>query len=164
MIQKCSFEKSLLLFGVAALWTPFAVSADPAQGTSSPRKLAKSGLLATSAISGASSTILGDTFGGEELFAKDLPPLTGSVSRKDDATWTIGVSNNSQDRYTVNVDLVQKNESGSTVKFSSYSYSLRPGQSEHQDARAGTNASRAELHLRSYRNLTEEQKQREGSK
>jgi hypothetical protein len=137
-----------------ALWLPSSSLAESGKTTTPDRKLAKSGLLATSSISGASSTIIGDTFGGEELFAEDLPPITGSISRKDDATWSFSVSNNSEDRYSINVDLIQKNETGSTVKFGSYSYSLRPGQSEHQTAQAGSNASRAELHLRSYRNLT----------
>jgi hypothetical protein len=135
-----------------------SVLADSSSRVTADRKLPKSGLLATSSISGASSTILGDTFGGEELFDKELPPLTGSISRKDDATWSFSVSNNSNDRYSLNVDLIQKNESGSTVKFGSYSYSLRPGQTERQTAQAGSNASRAELHLRSYRNLTPSQK------
>jgi len=133
-------------------------------GTPEARELPKSGLLATSSISGASSTIIGDTFGGEDLFGKELPPVTGSVSRRDDSTWTMSVSNNSQDRYFLNLDFIQKNEAGSSVKFGSYSYLLKPGQTERQSVQAGTNASRAELHLRSYRRIPAQQKSTDGSR
>jgi hypothetical protein len=68
--------------------------------------------------------------------------------------------NNSKDRYSVNLDLVQKNETGSTVKFSSYSYTLRPGQSDGEEVAAGLGARLAELTLRSYRNLTEQEEAR----
>jgi hypothetical protein len=153
-------KKSLPVRLVWALsvWLPLSAFAESSTTATPDRKLPKSGLLATSSISGAGSTIIGDTFGGEELFARDLPPITGSISRKDDATWSFSVSNNSEDRYSINVDLIQKSETGSTVKFGSYSYSLRPGQSERQTVQAGSNVSRAELHLRSYRNLTAQRK------
>jgi len=148
------------LYHVSAAVLLLASTAFAEDKTVSPaaRELPKSGLLATSSISGASSTIIGDTFGGEDLFGKELPPVTGSVSRKDDSTWTMSVSNNSQDRYFLNLDLIQKNEAGTGVKFSSYSYLLKPGQTERQSVQAGTNSSRAELHLRSYRKIPAQSK------
>lgn len=122
------------------------------------RKLPKSGLLSVSSVSGASSSVTGDLFGGDDLFGGERAPITGSVSRSGESNWNFSVSNNSTDRYSINVDLIQKNELGSTVKFSSYSYTLRPGQSDGGSAQAGLNASKAELHLRSYRNLSERDK------
>jgi hypothetical protein len=133
-------------------------SQDLAQSESAQVKkkaLPKSGLLAVSSISGAGTSVVSDVFGNEDIFGAELPPIAGSVSRKGDATWSFSVINNSTDRYSVNVDLVQKNESGTTVKFGSYSYSLHPGQRDGEDVAAGVGARRAELNLRSYRNLTE---------
>jgi hypothetical protein len=122
------------------------------------RKLPKSGLLAVSSIAGAGRSITGDLFGGEDIFGDTLPPITGSLSRLGEGKWRFSVSNNTKDTYSVNLDLIQKSESDSTVKFSSYSYTLRPGQRESDDAMAGTGAMKAELFLRSYRNLSEGRK------
>lgn len=119
------------------------------------KPLPKSGLLAVSSISGAGTSVVSDMFGNENIFGGELPPIAGSLSRRGDSAWSFSVINNSTDRYSVNVDLVQKNESGTTVKFGSYSYTLRPGQRDGEEVAAGVGARRAELSLRSYRNLTE---------
>ncbi len=120
------------------------------------KSLPKSGLLAVSSISGAGNRIVGDVFGGEDIFGDEAPPIAGSVSRHGESGWRFSVINNSKDRYSVNVDLVQRDESGSTVKFGSYSYTLNPGQSDGEaGVAAGLGARRAELNLRSYRNLNE---------
>lgn len=125
-----------------------------------PRALPKSGLLAMSSVSGAGSSIVSDVFGGEDIFGQQLPAISGSVSRQGDSSWSFEVRNNSEDRYSVNVDFRQKNAAGSTVSFGSYSYSLRPGERNGQTVSAGVGARSAELMLRSYRNLTQEQEQR----
>ncbi len=119
------------------------------------KALPKSGLLAVSSVSGAGTSVVSDVFGNEDIFGTELPPIAGSVSRRGDSAWSFSVVNNSTDRYSVNVDLVQKNESGATVKFGSYSYTLRPGQRDGDEVASGLGARRAELSLRSYRNLTE---------
>jgi hypothetical protein len=124
------------------------------------KRLPKSGMLAVSSISGAGNSVVSDVFGGEDIFGKELPPISGSVSRHGESAWRFSVRNNSKDRYSVNLDLVQKNETGSTVKFSSYSYTLRPGQSDGEEVAAGLGARLAELTLRSYRNLTEQEEAR----
>lgn len=125
------------------------------------KPLPKSGLLAVSSVSGASTSVTGDLFGGEDIFGEVKAPITGSISRRGEDTWRFSVSNNSQDRYSVNIDVVQKNDSLSRVAFASYSYTLSPGQTSGQDVRAALGAMRAELHLRSYRNLTTKPKPRE---
>jgi hypothetical protein len=118
------------------------------------KALPKSGLLAVSSISGAGTSVVSDVFDNGDIFGTELPPIAGSVSRNGDSTWSFSVINNSTDRYSVNVDLVQKSESGATVKFGSYSYTLHPGQRDGEEVAAGVGARRAELNLRSYRNLT----------
>jgi len=146
-----------MALGAALILCSFA-SAEEAQPER--KRLPKSGMLAVSSISGAGTSVVGDVFGGEDIFGKELPPISGSVSRYGESGWRFSVMNNSKDRYSVNLDLVQKNETGSTVKFSSYSYTLRPGQSYGEEVAAGLSARRAELTLRSYRNLTEQEEAR----
>jgi len=118
------------------------------------KKLPKSGLLAVASVSGAGSRIVGEIFGEEDIFSKELPVISGSVSRHGDSAWRFSVTNNSKERYSVSVDLIQRNENGTTVKFSSYSYTLNPGHSDGEEVQSGLNARRAELNLRSYRSLT----------
>lgn len=148
--------KSFLLFVtyVVVLCLCSSVAAEDAKPER--RRLPKSGMLAVSSISGAGTSVVSDLFGAEDIFGKELPPISGSVSRRGESAWHFSVMNNSKDRYSVNLDLVQKNESGSTVKLSSYSYTLGPGQSDGEEVAAGFAARRAELTLRSYRNLTEQ--------
>ncbi len=119
-----------------------------------PKKLPKSGLLASTAITGAGNTVVTDTFGGEDLTGSDIAPITGSVSRKDEENWTFRVMNNSQDTYSFSVSLRQRDENGSVVKYGSFSFQLRAGQTDSRDVQVGFNASAADLTLDSYRNIT----------
>ena len=119
-----------------------------------PAKLPKSGLLAVSSLSGAGNTITSDAFGGEDFTGANVAPITGSVSRVGESSWVCKVFNNSSDEYSINVDLKQLDLDGHQVKFGSYSFRLKPGASDQITVEAGLNARRAELWLRSYRNLT----------
>jgi hypothetical protein len=155
-----TLKKSLLvgamLIELSASIAQLATAEDAAS-----KPLPKSGLLAVSSVSGASTSVTGDLFGGEDIFGDVKAPITGSISRRGEDAWRFSVSNNSQDRYSVNIDVVQKNDSLSKVAFASYSYTLSPGQTAGQDVRAALGAMRAELHLRSYRNLTTKPKPKE---
>lgn len=137
---------------IAALLSSNLHAEDTKNG-SKPKRLPKSGLLAVASVSGAGSRVVSELFGDQDMFEKELPPISGSVSRHGEANWRFSVSNNSEDRYVVNVDLIQKNENGAQVKFSSYSYTLNPGHSNGGEVQAAFNALSAELNLRSYRNM-----------
>ncbi len=117
-------------------------------------KLPKSGLLAVSSLSGAGNTITSDAFGGEDFTGANVAPITGSVSRVGESSWVCKVFNNSSDEYSINVDLKQLDLDGSQVKFGSYSFRLKPGASDQITVDSGLNARRAELWLRSYKNLS----------
>jgi hypothetical protein len=140
-----------LLLSTTLLSRAALCQALPKDPSEQKKKLPSSGLLAVSSISGATSTTTGDIFGDEDMFGKALPPLTGSVSRKSEEMWSFRVTNNSEDKNSDNLDLIQKNEDGTTVKFGSYSYTLKAGQSDGQDVTSGLNASKGELYLRNYR-------------
>lgn len=119
-----------------------------------PKPLPKSGLLASTSITGAGNTVVTDTFGGEDLTGTDIAPITGSVSRKDEENWSFRVMNNSQDTYSFSVSLKQRDENGNVVKYGSFSFQLRGGQSDSRDVQVGFNASGADLTLDSYRNVS----------
>jgi hypothetical protein len=119
-----------------------------------PAKLPKNGLLAVSSLSGAGNTITSDAFGGEDFTGANVAPITGSVSRVGDSSWICKVFNNSSDEYSINVDLKQLDLNGGQVKFGSYSFRLKPGASDQITVESGLNARRAELWLRSYKNVT----------
>jgi hypothetical protein len=118
------------------------------------QRLSNGGLLAVSSLSGAGNTITSDAFGGEDFTGANVAPITGSVSRAGESAWVCKVFNNSSDEYSINVDLKQLDLGGSQVKFGSYSFRLKPGASDKVTVESGLNARRAELWLRSYKNLT----------
>ncbi len=130
------------------------------QPSNNDQELPKSGNLSTSLKSGAVNATIPDIFGGEDISDNNQSPITGSVSRTNNESWTMKVFNNSKDQYSVNLDVIQSDVSGATVKSDSYSYNLKPGRSEQRAVSAGIGARDAALNLRSYRNLSAERRKR----
>ena len=157
-VRFCLTCLSVIAVVTLALCSSNSVEAQlpPAQKTPLP----KSGLLAASSMSGAANTQIGDTFGDGDLTGKEIPPITGSVFRKGTDRWAFRVVNNSKDIYSVNVDLIQRNLSGAQVKFESYSYTLKPGARDGEEVGSGLGTMKAELNLRSYRNISEERRKK----
>ena len=126
-----------------------------------PDKLPKSGNLSTSLKSGAASAEVPEPFGGEDISGEKEAPITGSVSRTSRDAWTVKVFNNTKDEYSVDLDVIQVNMSGATVKTDSFSYRLKPGQSEEEKVSTGIGARDAELNLRNWKNLSKQKRLRE---
>jgi hypothetical protein len=118
------------------------------------KDLPKSGNLSTSVTSGAASSTFPDPFGGVGIADEDSAPITGSVSRIDEDTWRMRVFNNSQDVYSVNLGVKQRDDRGATVKTDNFSYTLKPGASAEQTIQSASGAMEADLDLRSYRKVT----------
>ena len=152
-------KSSLLCLLVTAI--PVSLASLAHADDAKPKKLPKSGLLASTSISGAGNTIVSDTFGGEDLTGTDIAPITGSVSRIDEKTWGFKVFNNSDDTYSFSVDLTQKTDAGAAITTSSYSFQLRPKSSDSRQVQSVLRAAGADLVLRTYRNLTAERAARE---
>ena len=128
-----------------------------------PKDLPTSGNLSTSIKSGAAEAENPQPFGGEDVSGDIVAPITGSVSRLSRDTWIMKVFNNTKDEYSVDVDVIQLNTSGSTVKTDSFSYRLKPGESEEESISTGLGARDAELNLRRWRNLSAERRQRDAA-
>jgi len=131
-----------------------------AQPAGKKKQLPSSGSLSTSISTGAVDRKIPDVWGGVD--SKDEAPIAGSVSRLNPSTWQMKVFNNSSDTYSANLGVVQRNSRGSVVKTDSFSYTLRPNQSESRTIPAGLNATEAALDLRSFKNLS--QKKRDAEK
>jgi hypothetical protein len=118
------------------------------------KELPKSGNLSTSVMSGAATTEVPDPFGGVDLGDAESAPITGSVSRIDEDTWRMRVFNNSQDVYSVNLGVQQRDDTGRVIKTDNFSYTLKGGASAEQSITSASGAFEAALDLRSYRKLT----------
>jgi hypothetical protein len=125
-----------------------------------PSKLPPSGNLSTSLKSGAAEAEVPEPFGGEDISGEGLAPITGSVSRVTQDSWSMKVFNNTKDEYSVDLDVFQLNMQGQTVKTDSFSYRLKPGTSEQEKISAGIGARDAELNLRRWKNVSEEKRKR----
>jgi hypothetical protein len=123
------------------------------------KQLPSSGSLSTSISTGAVDRKIPDVWGGVD--SKDEAPIAGSVSRLNPSTWQMKVFNNSSDTYSANLGVVQRNSRGSVVKTDSFSYTLRPNQSESRTISAGLNATEAALDLRSFKNLSQKKRDAE---
>jgi hypothetical protein len=126
-----------------------------------PRELPKSGNLSTSLKTGSASAGVPEPFGGDDISGERLAPITGSVSRASKDNWTMKVFNNTKDEYSVDLDVIQVDTSGKQVKFDSYSYRLKPGESQQEQISAGIDARDAMLNLRNWRNLSQERRDRD---
>ena len=132
----------------------FSVSRAEADSKEKGKDLPKSGNLSTSFISGAASSSVPDPFGGVDIGDEGSAPITGSVSRIDADTWRMRVFNNSQDVYSVNLGVAQRDDRGATLKTDNFSYTLKPGSSAEETIQSASGALEAALDLRSYRKLT----------
>ncbi len=150
---------ALVLVVIAAAASLSRVEAEEG-AASKATPLPRSGSLSTSISTGAVNQKIPDVWGGVD--GKDEAPIAGSVSRLNPSTWQMKVFNNSKDTYSANLGVVQRNSRGSVVKSDSFSYTLRPNQSESRTIAAGLNATEAALDLRSFKNLS--QKKREAEK
>lgn len=137
---------------VVALLVFTAASAAVANPKESDKKkeLPKSGNLSTSINSGSVSSSVPDPFGGIEIGEGEGSPISGSISRLDEDTWQMRVFNNSQDTYSVNLGVKQRDEDGRTLKSDSFSYTLKPGSSAERPIQAASGSREADLDLRSY--------------
>lgn len=150
----------IVTLGVALSFT-VAISAGIAEETAKAEKTAtplpKSGSLSVSTSGGQSGVSAPSPWGDGDVIGGSSP-ISGSVSRVDGATWKLFIQNSSDDTYTANVEVVQKNDRGSRVKGDSFSYTLKPKAKESRTIASAVNASSAELNLRNWRNLSQEKK------
>lgn len=115
--------------------------------TRKPLKLPRSGVLATTIVTGGSSVQTDAPWGTAKQAVNMQAPVLGAVSKKE-GNWMVKISNTSKDRtLNVNLELAQYNLNGQKVKSDPFSYSLRPGEVVERPVRAASNLSQVQLNL-----------------
>jgi hypothetical protein len=148
MVQKSATLLTCTVFSFLIVLQP-AVAEEKRQ-----RELPKSGTLAGSLVSGYDSKAV-DMPWGEEVGDKEAPPISGSVSRVGPNQWVARIFNNTPDRYSVDLEVVQIGESGARVRSDYFSYTLKPGETAERPVRTGANVAQCTLNLRNWKNLSE---------
>jgi|GEM_PF-1810736 len=130
-------------------------------------ELPKSGVLSRSLGTGYQSTNVDMPWGSDGKdsaggAASGRPPISGSVSKVSPAQWLMRVFNNSEDSYSVNLRVIQRDMRGTVLKSDSFSYNLRPGQKAERSISSYRNTADAELNLVSWKKLSPPKKAEDG--
>jgi len=127
--------------------------ADAAPNTESSSELPKSGELSASLSGGYGKRQLAEPWGGVDERGETNSPITGSVSKKNAREWTMRVFNNSDDPYSVQLQVNMYGRTGGKTKSDSFSYTLKPKGSVERGLVAPTGTEEAKLSLLSWKNL-----------
>jgi hypothetical protein len=123
------------------------------------KDLPKSGSLSSTRMTGQVSNAVPEPFGVVDPSGKEISPITGSVSRINNDTWQMKVYNNSKvDSYSVDIEVIQRDDGGRVVKKDAYTYNLKPQSNNGRQISSGLNARQAELNLVKYKNVTRQSK------
>lgn len=127
----------MLLVGVAS-----AEESDP--------ELAPGGMLAGTAVTGGRGS-MGSPWGTDDKFeASAVAPITASITRINDREWQLTVTNNSEDKFRVSLQLEQFANLNRRVKTDHYSYSLNAKQTVQRRVPAHPQSAQAQVKLRKW--------------
>ncbi|MFM1847568.1 MAG: hypothetical protein RL417_1042 [Pseudomonadota bacterium] len=144
------FVIGLSLGALSGLNTP---AADAAPTVESSENLPKSGDLAASLSGGYGSRELQEPWGGVDERGEESSPITGSISKKNSREWVMRVFNNSDDPYSVQVQVNMYGRTGGKTKTDTYSYTLKSKSSTERSLLAPSGTEEARLALLSWKNL-----------
>lgn len=130
-----------------------APEADAAPKVESSDELPKSGELSAALSGGYGTRKLAEPWGGVDERGEDASPITGSISKKNAREWTMRVFNNSDDPYSVQLQVNMYGRSGGKTKTDTFSYSLKPKGAAERALIAPTGTEEAQLSLLSWKNL-----------
>ncbi len=119
-----------------------------------PTPLPQSGVLSRSSTFGYNTKIVEGAWGSESD-ASSKPPITGSISKVSDREWVAKLFNNSEDTYTVSVEVKQMNAAGKRERSDSFSARLGPNENTERTLGATARTVDAELELRNWKNISE---------
>lgn len=125
----------------------------PAGGPPASPTLPKSGVLSRSLIDVSDSRSVGMPVGGVDAQGGEAAPISGSVSRLSAREWKMRVFNNTDETYSVSLEVEQRSASGTRIKGDSYSYTLKGKESKEQQIAAYANTVDCILTLKSWRRV-----------
>ena len=152
MIATVFFAVSLTISGPAG-----TALAEQGKGNGKPKEeFPKSGVLSRSVTTGYDSrnVEMPWTKKGASTGLDEVAPISGSVSKISNKQWRMKVFNNTEDTYSVSLKVVQVTASGSYLKSDSFSYTLKPKQSEERTVSSTEATADASLELLSWKKLT----------
>lgn len=120
----------------------------------------RTGTLAGFGVGLMGGNSLGTDLKDEDLFSEKAPPITGSFF-KSGRDWKAVVTNNSESKYSVSLRAVQQNKLGKSLKNSTFSTILEPGQKWERDVTGVAGAEQGELEITQVKNLTPKKKEGE---
>lgn len=118
-----------------------------------PTPLPQRGLLSKSSTFGYNTKLVESTWGSEDS-GKSEAPIAGSVSKRSDREWVARLYNNSDDVYSVSVEVRQLNAQGKRERSDSFSARISPQGSYERSLSSTARTVDAELELRSWKNLS----------
>ncbi|WKZ57052.1 MAG: hypothetical protein QY326_10015 [Bdellovibrionota bacterium] len=141
--------KILVLF-LCALCVPSFLLAEVSKPKA--KELPQSGVLSESATAGTRAEVA-NPWGDVGLGGDDAAPISGSISRGKGNNWIMKVFNNSEDPYTVNLEVEQLTANGTRARSDYYSYTLKGGANAEQPISATPQVKDMRLKLRNWKNL-----------
>lgn len=155
-----SLRSGLLIHGLV-LSLSLAASICSARAEEKEKELPKSGSLSVSSSGGGPGVSAPGGWGDSDGLGAGGAPISGSVSRINPSTWQLFVQNSSDDTYSVNLEVIQKDDRGSRVKVDSFSYNLKPHAQQRRSVSAASSAATGELNLRNWRNVSKQKADKE---
>ena len=123
--------------------------------------LPRSGSLAGTLTSGRDSKAVPMPWGDTDISGKKKPPISASISRLNATRWILKVFNNSEDRYSIDLEVVQFGQGSRRLSSNHYSYFLKPQQSAERQVSTTSLVTNCEVNLSSWRNPDAEKRQKE---
>lgn len=131
-----------------------ALAADeavPAEKQDPYKDLPKRGSLAGSIDSGYGNTTVEGPWGGVDTEGENSSPIQGSVTKLDERTWLLKLFNNAEDKFRVNVEVVQYNLQNKRVKSNNFSFSIAGGESVERRITASPVTAHCVVNLRDWK-------------
>ncbi len=127
--------------------------------------LPKSGTLSRSMSKGYQSTNVDMPWNKKNIGAglEVEAPISGSVSKLSSTQWVAKVFNNTEDTYTADLKVVQRNDRGVPIKSDSFTMTLKGKQSDSRFISATPATDDASLELVNWKNLSESKKKKEAT-
>lgn len=129
-----------------------------ASGKKKKRELPATGVLSQTRSSGTAGNSVPAPWGSDAL-DKSAPPITGSVSRLGKDEWAVRIFNNSEDTYSVSVEVVQMGRGSKRLKSDNYSYTLKGKAKAEREFKANQGVTDCVLKLTRWKNLTAKKKE-----
>lgn len=152
---------SFSLFLIAGLL--FVIGVSEAQEGMKGVDLPKSGVLSDTFASGRSGVTAPGTWGDSNVLSSDPAPISGSVSKLSNNKWQMRLFNNSEDPYSVSVEVRQIDTNRVVQRRDTFSYTLKPKQSVEREVTAYSPGVDCALELLKWKNLSPPKKKEEAA-